>query len=81
MLSATIGTAFPFNFITAKVQENCTAFTVVVSADNPVILPAKNIVYGINKWIPQNMSFLIAWRFCNLEIFPSHAMETSKNNV
>lgn len=67
MLSATIGSAFTFHFITAKALENCTAFTVVVFPDNPMILPVKNsvkknIVYGISKKITQNMSFVIAWR-------------------
>lgn len=46
MLSATLGPAFSFNFITDKAWENVTAFTVVVSADNPVMLPVKD---GVKK--------------------------------
>lgn len=46
MLSATLGPAFSFNFITGKAWENGTAFTVVVSADNPVMLPVKD---GVKK--------------------------------
>lgn len=47
MMSATLGPAFSFNFITGKAWENGTAFTVVVSADNPMMLPVKD---GVKKY-------------------------------
>lgn len=42
MLSATIGPTISVNLIIAQAPENCT--TVVISADNPVILPVKDNV-------------------------------------